>query len=547
MLPYNLTGLSPNTSYQFRVVATNANGTTTGAWVTFTTLGGGGTTLKPTVVTTTDVPSTTSAILNGSVNPNGATTTAWFETSTSGHLQTQVLGSGTSTVTMLPYNLTGLSPNTSYQFRVVATNANGTTTGNWIPFTTLGNTNNAPTLISVSPTSGAQGQNNISVALTGNGFIAGSVVTFSGTGITINSTTINSATSITTVISIDLNAITGQRDVTVTNANGTSNPSTFKVLGYTNITPTLTSLSPASGTQGQSVSVVLTGTGFTGSTVSFSGNGISLNNTTINSDTSMTADISIGTGATIGGSNVTVTNGFGTSNAETFTVFSASNGGGGGGGGGYLYPVVNTEPATNVAVSSATLNGTIGNANIYTTDWFQYGTSSNLAGATETLHSSASIYFSYLPITESVSGLLPNTTYYFRAVTNSLNSGTIYGNILSFTTLGNGNIIIANQSNNKEYGVNTVYADQNPTTTVTTQSQIVPTPENNNFSNQIDKNLGAAGIFGYNFLPSTLFGWIIFILVVLILLVLFRNLYLDYTRKHTAKEKSADHIENLPV
>lgn len=89
-----------------------------------------------------------------------------------------------------------------------------------------------PTLDSLSPTSATQGTT-LDVMLTGSNFIDGvSSVSFSGTGITINTTTINSDTEIVVHISIDAAAATGDQDVTVTNAGpggGASATQTFTV------------------------------------------------------------------------------------------------------------------------------------------------------------------------------------------------------------------------------------------------------------------------------------------------------------------------------
>ena len=76
----------------------------------------------------------TTATLNGTVNPNGSTVTACtieYGTSTSyGQSATcsPSPGSGSSAVAVSAA-VTGLSANTTYDFRVVATNAGGTTKG----------------------------------------------------------------------------------------------------------------------------------------------------------------------------------------------------------------------------------------------------------------------------------------------------------------------------------------------------------------------------------------------------------------------------------
>jgi hypothetical protein len=73
----------------------------------------------------------TGATLNGTVNPNGTDTTAYFNYGTSTAYGTatvsQDLGSGTSPVSFSSAALTGLQPNTTYDYQLV-TVANGVTT-----------------------------------------------------------------------------------------------------------------------------------------------------------------------------------------------------------------------------------------------------------------------------------------------------------------------------------------------------------------------------------------------------------------------------------
>ncbi|OYW76315.1 MAG: hypothetical protein B7Z37_09475 [Verrucomicrobia bacterium 12-59-8] len=92
-------------------------------------------TLDATVVTTT------TATLNGMVNPSGSVTSASFQSGTTNAY-------GTSTAVMLTQNsgsapqmvsttLSGLTPATTYHFRVTATNAGGFANGDDLTFTTL--------------------------------------------------------------------------------------------------------------------------------------------------------------------------------------------------------------------------------------------------------------------------------------------------------------------------------------------------------------------------------------------------------------------------
>jgi hypothetical protein len=124
-----LTSLQPNTTYLYRLVATNSQGTTRGAVMSFTTTGPA---TAPVVTTgaATNVGSGT-ATLNGTVNPKGRATTYTFEygTTTSFGSITAVDNAGNAG-SALPVSLavSGLSPSTTYLYRIVATNSAGTST-----------------------------------------------------------------------------------------------------------------------------------------------------------------------------------------------------------------------------------------------------------------------------------------------------------------------------------------------------------------------------------------------------------------------------------
>ena len=132
----DLAGLTPGTTYHFRVKATNELGTINSNDLTFKTLGQAPSaiTQAPTLM---EINNTT---LQGSVNSNYISTTVSFEwgaTTSYGNtitsLQSPLTGNTSVNVTA---DLSGLSPETTYHYRISATNELGTTTGNDKIFTT---------------------------------------------------------------------------------------------------------------------------------------------------------------------------------------------------------------------------------------------------------------------------------------------------------------------------------------------------------------------------------------------------------------------------
>jgi hypothetical protein len=123
------TGLSANTTYHFRISATNTRGTCKGADETLKTLPD-----APTVATGGFIPTQASGVLTGAVNPNGGVITdCHFEygnTNLHGSSLpcTSSPGSGTQVVEVSG-PVGGLFANATYHFRIVATNAGGTSYG----------------------------------------------------------------------------------------------------------------------------------------------------------------------------------------------------------------------------------------------------------------------------------------------------------------------------------------------------------------------------------------------------------------------------------
>jgi prepilin-type N-terminal cleavage/methylation domain-containing protein len=184
--------------------------------------------------------------------------------------------------------------------------------------------NAAPTVTSLSPSSRGQGASSQTITVTGTNFQNGATASFSGSGITVNSTSFTNSTHLSVNITVAGNATAGAYDITVVNADGGIGTLSG---GFTvNAAPTVTSLSPSSQAQNTSNhTITVNGSGFvSGASVSFSGSGITVNSTTFNTSSKITLSVSVSSSATTGARNVTVTNPDGGSYTLTngFTVIS---------------------------------------------------------------------------------------------------------------------------------------------------------------------------------------------------------------------------------
>jgi hypothetical protein len=166
---------------------------------------------------------------------------------------------------------------------------------------------NLPTVSGISPSSGKRGTT-LNVVLTGSNYLNGEIiVAISGGGVTVNSVTVNSATQLTANITIAPSASATFRNVSVTNSYGTVTYSNgFQVV---NPAPTVSSVAPATGLAGISLAVTVQGAGFIAGTTTVSfGAGITVSSVDVTSDHTLTAQLSISSGATPGARTVTVTN-----------------------------------------------------------------------------------------------------------------------------------------------------------------------------------------------------------------------------------------------
>jgi hypothetical protein len=137
----NISGLTANTTYHFRIVASNADGTTLGGDSHFTTLTG---TTGPPFVTTNSAnlryigwPPRPEVIFNGTVDANGLITTVYFEygrTASYGFTTANQTVTGNTYQNVSATIVGGPDPFCSQHFRIVATNNDGTSYGNDMTF-----------------------------------------------------------------------------------------------------------------------------------------------------------------------------------------------------------------------------------------------------------------------------------------------------------------------------------------------------------------------------------------------------------------------------
>jgi RHS repeat-associated protein len=302
------------------IVATVPAGTTTGS-VVVTVSGVASNSKTFTVVPAPDITSLspTSGAVGASVTIHGS------------HFGSP---QGTGTVT---FNGTTATTITSWGAdTIVATVPTGATTGNVVVYASGVNSNGSaftvtPSITSLSPTSGAVGA---SVTITGTNFGATqgtSTVTFNGTA----ATTIGSWSATSIVATVPTGATTG--NVVVTVGGVASNGSSFTVVSA----PSITSLSPTSGTVGASVTITGTNFGATQGTSTVRFNGTAATSITSWSATSIVATVP--TGATTG--NVVVNASGVNSNGSSFTVVSAPS-------------ITSLSPTSGAVGASVTITGT---------------------------------------------------------------------------------------------------------------------------------------------------------------------------------------------
>jgi phosphodiesterase/alkaline phosphatase D-like protein len=332
----DLSGLTLNTTYHYRLVATNGNGTTTGSDQTFTTLP------DPPVVTTGAASgiTQTEADIAGTVDPSGAATTCAVEYGTTTAYGSTAPcasdpGSGTGAVPV-DAPLSGLDPGTTYHYRMVATNAGGTVNGDDATFDTA-----------ITPP-----------------------VVFSIAGA---SSVTQTAAHVAGTVNPKGNATTCQFEYGTTTGYGSVAPCTAD---------------PGSGTHAVSVSADVTG-------------------------------LTVGTAYHF---RLVATNPGGTTQGDDHTFSTLPD-----------PPVVTTGAASGVTQSAASLAGTVNPSGVATTCQFEYGTTTAY-GSTVPCSSDPGSGTGDVAVDAAPSGLSAGTTYHYRLVATN-DGGTTNGDDQTFDTV----------------------------------------------------------------------------------------------------------------
>ena len=435
-----VTGLAANTTYHFRIVASNAGGTSKGNDQTFTTLPN-----APTVTTgTASAVTQTSAKLGGSVNPNGGEVSECkleYGTSTSYGSSTTcnpAPGSGSSPVAVSAA-VTGLAANTTYHFRITATNAGGTSKGNDQTFTTLPN---PPTVTTGTASAVTQTSAKLGASVNPNGAEVSECKLEYGTSTSYSSsTTCNPAPgSGSSPVAVSA-AITGLAAnttyhfrITATNTGGTSYGSdqTFKTLPNP---PTVTTGTASAVTQ---TSATL------GASVNPNGGEASECKLEYGTSTSYGSSTSCNPAPGSGSSPVAVSAAITglTANTAYHYRITATNAGGTSYGSDQAFktlpnpPTVTTGTASAVTQTSATLGASVNpNGGEASECKLEYGTSTSYGSSTSCSPAPGS-GSTPVPVSAAITGLAANTTYHFR-ITATNAGGTSYGTDQTFTTLPN--------------------------------------------------------------------------------------------------------------
>ncbi len=370
------------------------------------------------------------ATLNGTVNPEGKTTTVYFEYGTDPTKLTKTASSshtGSADVAVSS-KVTGLTPGTTYTYHVVASNSDGTVKGLDGTFTTF------------SPPGAVTGQ-------------ASALTTSSAT---LNGSVDANGRPTTWYFEYGTSTGYGSKTAAKSASGSTANPVSASVAGLQagrTFHFRLVATSDGGTTSGADATFTTSGSPSvsTGAASSIAPTTARLNGTVTANGLATTWWFEYGTTTAYGARTATKSAGSGTTaqnesasltKLKVATVYHyrivASNSAGATAGVDRTFstsvpPVVQTGAAQSVAVGTATLTGSVDPKSRSTTWWFEYGTST--AYGSKTSSQSAGSGSGAKSVNAAVKGLANGTVYHFRLVARS-DAGTTSGADATFQTTG---------------------------------------------------------------------------------------------------------------
>ena len=434
-------GLEANTTYHFRIVATNAGGTSYGSDETFKTLPD-----APTVASeAASSIGQTAATLAGTVNPDGAEVTSCvleYGTSTSyggSAACSPSPGSGETAVAVSAV-VHGLEANTTYHFRIVATNAGGTSYGSDESFKTL--PRDPPTVVSEAASSIGQTSATLAGTVNPNGGFVTSCVLEYGTSTSYTTKIPCSPSPGSGDSPVAVSAVADELEANTTyhfrivaaNHAGTSYGSdeTFTTLHHD--PPTVLS-EPASSVGQTSATLNATVNPHGGEVTECEleyGTSVFYTSSAPCSPSPGSGKTPVAVSAVVGELEpnttyhfrITATNDGGTSYGydESFTTLHHDP------------PTVVSEAASSIDETSASLNATVNpHGGEVSECYFEYGETESYTNI-ESCSSSPGSGKTPVAVSAVAYGLDPNTTYHYRIVATN-DGGTSYGSDQTFTTL----------------------------------------------------------------------------------------------------------------
>jgi trimeric autotransporter adhesin len=297
----------------------------------------------------------------------------------------------------------------------------------------------APTVTSISPSSANVGDPSFTLTVNGTNFVSGtSSITWNGTAVT---TAFVSTTQLTATIPAGNLTTVGTANVGVSTGALTSNTLLFSINSITGGSLSLISSLPSFGnvcinTTTPENSFTIDGTGLDGTDLTIAAvNGFSFSETSGGTFTPTLSIVYAGT--TISGKIIYVK--FTPTAVQSYATNILINGGGiinypiaVSGSGVSDAPTITTVTSSAVTATTATAAGnitTIGCAPI-TAYGIEYSTATGFPNGTGTQVASTNL--SGANFTSTITGLTPNTKYYYKAYATNIN-GTSYGAQLSFT------------------------------------------------------------------------------------------------------------------